>query len=74
MSVPTGKVMIAERMVKLPDWLTVLFKKCAVLPPARSVNVAVAVEPPANVMRIGPKSAPSIVAPAGYSSPFMMKW
>jgi hypothetical protein len=63
MLVPAGKVMLAERMVQLPVWFTVLFKKCAVLPPARSVNVAVAVEPPAKVMRIGPKSAASITAP-----------
>ena len=74
MSVAAGNVMVAETMVKLPVWLTVLFKKCAVLPPARSVNVAVAVELSENVIRIGPKSAASIVAPTGYASWFMMKW
>jgi hypothetical protein len=37
------------------------------------VNVATPVVPSVNVMLIGPKSAPLMVAPAGYSSWFMMK-
>lgn len=73
MSVPAGNVIVADVMVKLPVWFTVLFKKWAVFPPLRSVNVATAVLPSENVMFTGPKSAPLMVAPLGYSNWFMMK-
>jgi hypothetical protein len=68
MSVPAGKVMLADLIVKLPDWLSVLSRKWATLPPARSVNVATPVLPSEKVMLTGPKSFPSIVAPSGYAS------
>jgi hypothetical protein len=63
MSLPAGKVMVTEVIVKFPDWLTVLLRKCAVEPPARSVKVATAVLPSENAMLIGPKSAPSTTEP-----------
>jgi len=65
MSVPAGKFMVPDVTVKVPDWWSVLSRKCATLPPERSVKVAVPVEPSENVRVIGPKSLPSIVEPAG---------